>query len=373
MTELEEELRQHFRAVADGAQQGLLRPLRPPAPKRRSGLIRWLAPVAAVAAVAGLIAGITIAGRAERAAPISNGAVSGMPKYYLTLNPAWRAGRQVLLAVVRSSETGATVSSVKVMNTLPLQPVTVDAAADDRVFLISSVIPAEVEVLRLSPDGHVRQLVRLPAKVGNEASDGILSPNGASIVVAFQSCPRPTSCDSGVAMISATTGAREKTWLGGGMPDNWLGAGPDVFISVGDGYRLLDVAGPGGSLLANSSPVRVPAVPRGWVGFGVHLLPGGKFLLITYLKGVPVRPGRSVTEHIDQTPVGSKSGGRILFAAANPAKPTTLSFCEPLSLGPAQVNVLVACPSGLGRLHGSRFTRLPGFSASQGLDQAAAW
>ena len=50
--------------------------------------------------------------------------------------------------------------------------------------------------------------------------------------------------------------------------------------------------------------------------------------------------------------------------------------CNVLSLGPAGVHVLVACP-GFGRLDGRRFTALPGFpsSSSSGISgqQAAAW
>jgi hypothetical protein len=382
MTELEEELRIHFRTVADGAQEGLVRPLRTPPARRGSGLIRWLAPISAVAAVAGLIAGITIVSHAERMLPSSQDTVASMPKYYVTLNLARRGGKQVLLAVVRASATGATISSVQVLSTVPFQPVTVSAAANDRAFLISGVLPAELDVLRLSPDGHVRQLVRFPQKIFKDNWGGMLSPDGADIVQAVESCPHagnPVGCDFGVTMKSATTGATEKTWLmpkgaqAVVLPVNWP-TGHDLFIAVGDGYRLLDVAGPAGSVLASSRPVRAVPVPHGWVGEGEVLLPGDKLLLIPYAQmSSPSDGKRLAAVRIDVTPVSS-GAGRVLYAAITPVKASTfVAFCTPLSLGPEQIHVLLACPGGFGRLDGSRFTPLPGLSTAVPLRTAAAW
>jgi len=66
MTDLEEQLRRDLKDIAEGAQPIQIRPLRTPPSRRRNRGVRWLAPVAAAAAVAGLIAGVTVAGHAPR-------------------------------------------------------------------------------------------------------------------------------------------------------------------------------------------------------------------------------------------------------------------------------------------------------------------
>jgi len=68
MTDLEEQLRRDLKDIAGGAQPTRIRPLRTPPSPRRNRAIRWLAPVAAAVAVAGLIAGVTVASHAARSA-----------------------------------------------------------------------------------------------------------------------------------------------------------------------------------------------------------------------------------------------------------------------------------------------------------------
>jgi peptide/nickel transport system substrate-binding protein len=66
MTDLEEQLRRDLKDIAERAQPMRIRPLRTPPSRRRNRTVRWLAPVAAAAAVAGLVAGVTVAGHAAR-------------------------------------------------------------------------------------------------------------------------------------------------------------------------------------------------------------------------------------------------------------------------------------------------------------------
>ncbi len=85
MTELEEELSRELNGIAERAKPESIRPLRVPPPRRRSRMMRWLAPVTAAAAVAGLIAGVTVAGHAARQATANSsqasvkGAVATLP------------------------------------------------------------------------------------------------------------------------------------------------------------------------------------------------------------------------------------------------------------------------------------------------------
>ena len=53
-----------------------------------------------------------------------------------------------------------------------------------------------------------------------------------------------------------------------------------VFFAYGPfQYRLLDVAGPGGSLLANSRPIASPVVQHGWAGMSPMLTPDGEAVI----------------------------------------------------------------------------------------------
>jgi peptide/nickel transport system substrate-binding protein len=76
MTDLEEQLRRDLKDIAERVQPTRIRPLRTPPSRRRNRAVRWLTPVAAAAAVAGLIAGVTVASHAARSNS-SSAAVKG--------------------------------------------------------------------------------------------------------------------------------------------------------------------------------------------------------------------------------------------------------------------------------------------------------
>ena len=71
--------------LAERAQPGSIRPLRVPPAGGRSRIVRWLAPVAAAAAVAGLVAGISLASRSARHQSLPAETSAGTPPYYVTL------------------------------------------------------------------------------------------------------------------------------------------------------------------------------------------------------------------------------------------------------------------------------------------------
>ena len=62
MTDLEERLRRDLKELSQRVGPGSVRPLRDPPARRRARAVRWLAPAAAVAAVLGVVAGVSLAG-----------------------------------------------------------------------------------------------------------------------------------------------------------------------------------------------------------------------------------------------------------------------------------------------------------------------
>jgi hypothetical protein len=391
--DVEEQLRHEMRTEADRVERESIRPLRVPAPRRQSRTVRWLAPVAAAAAVAGLIAGVTIAGHNAGKVPNPQTLAGGAPKYYITLDSAPLGGTKfVVTAVVRSSANGAPVSSVQLLRSQSFpQPLAITAAANNRAFLIS--LPGSLEILRLAADGHVLGLTRLPKiPAVDEQNGALLSPDGTEVVVPIGPPSQCKTCAHGIIMYSVTSGVTRKWLLPRGDEDvwgpvNWLDNGHGVFLSggLGHGYRLLDIAGPAGSLLASSRPIHGPdrlpgrMLRQGWVAYGSDswLMPGAKIVLTAYSRLSTARHGVSTasieTARILET---SASTGRLVrvlatFSARVPSG--TGIGCMPVSVGPSGTDVLMWCNNGFGRLDGSHFTPLPGPSKNLDATLAAAW
>ena len=389
MIEVEDQLRHEMRTEAERVQEESIRPLRVPAPRRQSRTARWLAPVAAAAAIAGLSTGVTVAGHSTGTARRPQTLPAGAPKYYVTLNNFPRAGtKYVVKAVVRSSANGAPVSSVQLLRSRGFpQPLGITGAANDRAFLIS--VLGSLEILRLAANGHVLGLTRLPKipKLDDLYGGALLSPDGTQVVVPIVPAASCKSCAHGIALFSVTTGVTRKWLLPSGAEDvwapvNWPGNGHGVFLS-GHGFRLLDVAGPAGSLLGSSRPIHGPnPLPvqerrQGWVPYGGWLMPGDKGLLTTYDRLFTPRHGSS-TESIETARIleTSASTGRLarVLATFSARVPSDAGIgCLPVSLGPSGVHVLMWCNNGFGRLDGGRFTPLPGPSKNLRAIEAAAW
>jgi hypothetical protein len=391
--EVEVQLRHEMQTVADGVKPESIRPLQVP-PRRRSRTIRWLAPVAAAAAVAGLVIGVTVAGHNTGKLPNPQSLPAGAPKYYVTLNNLPQGGmKYVVYAVVRSSATGAPISSVPLLRSASfVQPLAITGAANDRAFLIT--IPGALEILRLAPDGHVMRLTRLPKAIWNlgvygDATGGdVLSPEGTEVVMPIGLPGSCTSC--GIAMVSVTTGVTKKWLLGKNdkdffSPVNWPGNGNEVLVSDGIGgrYRLLDVAKPGGSLLASSHPIPWPGaysaqlIKHDWIRDGPWLLPDEKTLLTGWVafSNLPP-PANTMASHATARVIEtSASTGRLrreLYVVSRVPYYGGLA-CYPESLGPSGLHVLMWCLNSFGRLDGSHFTPLPGASNDLEVAIGAAW
>ena len=400
MIEVEEQLRHEMRTVAERVKPESIRPLRVPV-KRRSRAVRWLAPVAAAAAIAGLIVGVTVASHSSGKLPSPLSLPAGAPKYYVTLTNVPQPGtKYVVEAVVRASATGAPISSVRLLRSQSfVQPLAITGAANDRAFLIT--VPGGLEILRLAPDGHVLGLTRLPKALWAQSvyaatGTSVLSPDGNEVVVPIHqpfgtgAVAKPChSCASGIAMYSVTTGVTTKWLLARSdkqvfVPVNWLGNDHEVFLSGGPGgaYRLLDVARPGGSLLADSRAVQGPSASvrsasKGQISNGSWLLPGAKTLLSPYVKVSNLPPPAStVAVHATARIIATSAGdGRLrgsLYVVSRKPYYGGLA-CYPESVGPAGVHLLLWCLGSFGRLDGSHFTPLPGASADLKTTDGAAW
>src|ERR1039457_3506863 len=150
MTDIENRLRDEFRAEAQRAQPYMLRELRLP-PRRRVALARpWLAPLAAGIAVipvithVRLMAGGLSPGLAARPAAAAQGV---MPRFCVV---PLSDGRAALPAVVRRSANGAVVMRVAAPSGEQFQQVT--AASDGRTFVLSAVSGSRANrVFRFSP------------------------------------------------------------------------------------------------------------------------------------------------------------------------------------------------------------------------------
>lgn len=370
MIDIEEQLRRELRDIAERARPESIRPLRVPTPRRRSRTVRWLAPVAATAAVAGLIVGVTVAGHATKRL---SSLPPGTPKYYVTLN---RAPGGATSVVVRSSTNGAPISSVQLLGPHgQTYPLAITGASNDRAFLIT--IPGALEILRLAPNGHVLRLTRLPAKIwqlggwAGASGDDVLSPDGTEVVVPINpfGCK---SCAHGIAMFSVITGLTRR-WLlprgeaGFWHPINWPGYGHEVLVAGGpkSSDRMLDVTHSGDSLNASSRFIS-KSVIHGWGSYDgeERLLPGARTLVTGYFRvSRASRPDAPiVTGRLVETSASTGRSAQVLYSSTSQLPGHANMGCYPESVGPAQIHVLIWCNNRLGRLDGSHFTPLPGGS-----------
>src|SRR5271169_3326551 len=106
MTGLEDRLRRDLSELAGRAQPGSIRPLCVPPVRKRSRIVRWLAPAAAAAAVLCVVAGVSFVGpqggaRPGGLAPIA-GLLGPLPPYYVTVFQRYvgRQGRITTTAAV---------------------------------------------------------------------------------------------------------------------------------------------------------------------------------------------------------------------------------------------------------------------------------
>lgn len=368
MTDLEDRLRAELNGFARQADPALIRPLRQPAARRRSRMPGWLAPAATVAAVLAVIMGGTFAGRAvghgradgttgaiPRAPRYYFGSVSGLPRFYLVLESG-----DPFRAVVHSSLTGAPLATTRVpgMSGTPI----VTGAADGRTFLIEQ--GRLFYRLRVGPGGRGgrgARADRLQVQVGSLTVDSAaLSPDGRSVAIAEQSAQHQL-----VEVRSLDTGAT-RTWRtrapGAAWNVSWSADGRQVgFLweanlhspppSQRDGYRLLDVSGPGDDLLAATAVVSVPPNPGGDIPPAFVTSDGRGFITSTTQIASGVDHRVTVISKIIKVSARTGRVQQVLFAASRSgvlnrygnAGDKAAQGCAVLSLDSAGQHPLVRC------------------------------
>ena len=303
--EIEERVRAATRAAGETVAADSVPPLRlrskRPFRFRASAWARWLAPVAAAAAVIAVaVAMVTIGhtgnhrtgGTAASSAapnpvktgpPLSSYIASGrVPKYYLSVESTGNPNLNPSYAAVRETATGQSPGAWTPADGQTVVAVT--AAADDQTFVADvqpfanpksngtqSTEPRTFYTLVLSRStGIVETVNRLPMSVptGQLMTGFALSPDGKKLAIALEPAndtPGPNLTK--VKVITLATGA-VRTWTADGLigfgPDDakslsWTGNGRTLAFDweasdggTQTGVWLLDLAKGGSSLLADS-------------------------------------------------------------------------------------------------------------------------
>jgi hypothetical protein len=303
--QIEDRIRAATRAAADTVAPNSVPPLRLPADRlfrARSGSLasvwgRWLAPMAAAAAVVAVAVAMVTVGRTANRAPVGSGGVpsarpgpvrmgppissyvaSGrVPRYYVSIESHGNPNFHPSYAVVRATSTGAALETV--VPAAGGTVVAVTAAADDRTFVLDTqpwdnanqaFAPRTFLLLRLSPSGSELSQARLAVSVpGGQLMTGFaLSPDGRKLAIAVQPDNDKREPDlTEVKVITLATGVT-RTWtangtIGFGADDarslswadnertlafDWEGSGPGIHTGV----WLVNLSAGGGSLLADS-------------------------------------------------------------------------------------------------------------------------
>lgn len=391
MASLEDRLRNELRQIGADLDQWSIRPLRPPAPRRAPGLTRWLAPVAAMVAVVGVITGVSLARSPAPRHPVA--AITGMPPYYVTVDDVTvhqgAGGKaQEAMATVHAAATGRTLSSVRLpaARNIPTGQLFfwgISAAADDQTFLIQQA--RQLLVLRVSPDGRSARLSQLRVSLPPTASVA-LSPDGSTAAIESMSACGTTTFGANytalgcrnteIQLISLDSGATTRTWSTEALTAqstwvSWTRGSQILFLWPGTGaasgpdhaLRLLDIRGPGSNLLhAQVLPVQADYQPSSSVPYA-FMTPDGSAVIFS--------PGLSDGSASTIEAVSARTGK--LLSVLGQHTEAAAPGCNVLSLAPGGQHALIRCsypPVALGRLDNGRFTRLTGITNPWGV---AAW
>ena len=313
-----------------------------------------------------------------------------MPGYYVVVT-----GREV---VVRASGDGRVTGSVAipVPAGTPRSPVGGEpfASADDRHFVVvvsrGGDLPGVAEVtlfqLTISPDGRPGRLRQLSFDSrGVPATGAALSPDGRMLALSSVHELPAGPLYGSVEAINVASGAT-RTWTGQSAPGYWPGvpswaAGDTIVVpwwhstSQGmipaeiTGVRELDLAAPGGSLVA----ARLAAFPA-----PVHdlqsamIAPGGDIIASSCRAG-----HHTATARVFEL---SATDGRLVrvlrtltarFPSDADVQDAILSACQVLSAAGGSDHLLVQAFS-FGRIDNGVFTALPGKSPGV-LPVSATW
>ncbi len=424
MTDLEHRLREELQRMTERAAPGSIRPLRVPPARGRRRLAPWLAPVAAAAAVTGLIAGVSLAGHTPQrmsalanrpsaqptALPPGPPAPDVMPSYYVVVQEA--ANDKSTTATVRASRTGAVLTTVPLPQLDPTSSRAISAAADDRTFLITD--GNDLFLLRVAADGRSARLTRLALTLASAVPPGsdrfgpqasaALSPDGRTVALEGQSSCQPIRSFGGVGELGCQDNAIRLVSLATGLGRTWSTRSswqPGIWISWDGndhvlfswtvargsgpqpgGYRLLNVAAGGSSLLA-ARMLALPAPPA-YMGpsypQSAFVTPAGDTVIASTFAGVGP-DGRMIVSVVELS-ASTWRPVRVLLEESIGRTDLPVLFsnegCAVLALGPGGVHALIECTTltqtVFGRADDGRFTPLPGmpYLASTGTT-AAAW
>jgi hypothetical protein len=415
MSDLESRLSRALKDFTERVDPESVRPLREPSVRRRTRAVRWLAPVAAVVAVIGVVAGVSVASRSPGHRPATVPPVSPsqpvgpMPLYYVTAYQSFvgnAPSHVATFAAVHDSATGALLATVSLPTLIDAQGSTegpsITAAGDDRTFVITeqSDTPKVVKFyrLRLAANGRSATLSTLRLSLpGYLSLDSVaLSPDGTRLALGVQHCTKQTCPYTGIRVVTIATGAAS-TWItrANGAPFNvswagnehvafeWQAGAPNPAPGQQTGYRLLSLTGAGRNLLAARPIASPPPEPTQYTPAAL-VTADGDLVITSTVQNIPDGHRRdTVVAKIVELAARTGQLVRVLYTVTKtgvaPGGNGTGQFdqgCNVLSLGPAGVHVLVAC-FNFGRVDDHRFTPLPGFPSpfSSGISgqQAGAW
>jgi hypothetical protein len=415
MSDLESRLSRALKDFTERVDPESIRPLREPPVRRRTRAVRWLAPVAAVVAVIGVVAGVSVASRSPGHRPATVPPVSPsqpvgpMPLYYVTAYQSFvgnAPSHVVTFAAVHDSATGALLTTVSLPTLTDAQGSTegptITAAGDDRTFVImeQSDAPKVVKFyrLRLAANGRSATLSTLRLSVPGYLSvqDMALSPDGTRLAMDVQHCSNQTCPYTGIRVVTIATGVAS-TWTtranGASFGVSWVGNEHLAFewesgVRVPapgqhTGYRLLSLTGAGRNLLAARPIASPPPEPSQYTPAAL-VTADGNLVITSTVQNIPDGHGRdTVVAKIVELAARTGQLVRVLYTVTERGVAPGATgagqldqSCNVLSLGPAGVHVLVACFS-FGRVDDHGFTPLAGFPSpsSSGISgqQASAW
>ena len=386
MNSVEDRLRAATRAAAGTVPEGSAPPLVLPGPghRRAAGVrhprrrTRWLAPIAAATAVAGVTAALIVAtvetpadrlSPAPTASPVTLPAVQpapplsdGLPAYFLAVPDRKVRGQGAASGFVNivSTATGRTKMKVTL-------PGAVDRiAADSTGAFYAAVLPLRgpLRFYRIAwpVQGGRVAVTALPIRGSrDEISDLAASPDGAKLAIATYVQRGSTGYVQNLTVASTSTGA-ERRWsprpaaAAGSMSAlRWLADGRTLtfswvyaFDSATGALRLLDTSAPGENLLAGR-PVLALRNPAGRFGdfvssadgrvlIGTAAYPGGPFGVV---QGQPTALG-------DVIRFSARTGAaRFWYRPRTQPGSHATTFCQdPMWVSPSGRQALLTCTRG---------------------------
>jgi hypothetical protein len=363
---------------------------------------RVIGPIAAGLAVAGLIAGLMLAGSSAASRPATGAptaAGAGLPKFYVTLSEP--AHSLDIVAQVHASLTGQVLSRVNVGPARSIVGITADRS--DRAFVIDTTVRKSSHdvvglfLLHVSASGRSTRLARLPIALTSPHSqnvvDGIAaSPDGTRLAVAVQvvknASPDVLNPRAEIVVYSLTGGATQTwaaprhealplnpVWTSGSRQLTFLWQdhlkGTGEFYTGRSQVRVLDTAAPGRNLLSS----RVVATGGSLLGFIQAALAGPQDspVIAATFRDIPSSgaSGTAIVQLAGLSPEGAvtKIFTRHSIAYHSRAQMITVDTnCQVLGIDSAGRHTLAYCPD-FGRIDNGRFTPLPHNSG----EFAAAW